>query len=418
MRYSLTNRYHLTYGTTRSDRNFVLALILLNVYNLLVNLQDTYSSIPSISKYSVIVLVLILFIIKTNLQFTLSYYQKFLRLLIVIFLIRSCFLLILSFETKAIYFQNVFVNQLFFLPYFIPTVILISQFNIFLIKYLLHVSYFMTLLGLSVKLVFFGVGFDQSLYFIELSIIGSTYLVGGILFMVSHLYTNKSVFRWTFLNLILMIVILAILGRRGGVISGVYILIMFLIIRMRSNVISGIKKKIYLILTGFIILSFAVAYPYLEKNVFVFQRGFNSESLDESRGDVFRAFFHDFSSTTDWVFGRGLSGTVLRSVKIDNTKSNGIENGYLLLILKGGLLYLVPMLLIFLWSSFLGFFRTKNDLTKALAANIFIQILLMFSFGVPDTNTEYVFVFVSVSACFSKSLRRITNGQLIRILNY
>jgi hypothetical protein len=303
------------------------------------------------------------------------------------------------------------------MPFFLPIIILSTHFSVFSIKYLLHFSFLLSLLGLIVKTFMIAYGIQADLSFIQLNIMGSTSIASGILLMCSHLYINKNVMRISIVNMIINIVILALLGRRGGVVSYVYIMLLFLTISFQSRVVLSHQKKMYLAIFVLLIGLFLISYSYLENNVYAFQRGFNSEGWNESRGDVIDNFFKDFTAHNDWTFGRGLNGEVLRFSN-DTKKVAGIENGFLTVILKGGLFYLIAMLLLFIKAIYMGFFKTNNDLTKAFAANIFIHVLSMFSFGIPETTSDYVLVFVSVSICFSKKIRSLSNLNVIKILNY
>ncbi|MCX6238343.1 MAG: O-antigen ligase family protein [Bacteroidia bacterium] len=321
------------------------------------------------------------------------------------------------------FFQDMFVSTQFFLPYLLPLIILYAKFNVFFFKYLLRITYILIFFEVALKLITLTIGFDKDSDRVVGVLMSITSLAGGILLFVSHLYRNKNVLKLLLLNFILGLIIASFLGRRGSVVSHLYYLIFFIILRYKSKLIRKVKKRVYLIWAFLIVIIFFLSYSYLEKNVYVFQRGFTSQGWEESRGDVIRAFFKDFSSTSDWIFGRGLNGMILRSVGTDpgteagTVESGGIENGFLWVLLKGGLLYLLPMLFLFLRASYLGFFKTKNDLTKALAATIIIRILTMFSFGIPELSTGYIITWISVSSCYSGRLRSLTNTEIIKILN-
>ena len=114
---------------------------------------------------------------------------------------------------------------------------------------------------------------------------------------------------------------------------------------------------------------------------------------------MFEDFNNDFTSNNDWIFGRGLEGRVYRSIHSEGS-SETIENGFLTILLRGGLLYLVPFILILLRASYLGLFCSRNDLAKALGCIILIHFLGMFAFNLPDYSGQYILVWISVSACY------------------
>jgi hypothetical protein len=151
-------------------------------------------------------------------------------------------------------------------------------------------------------------------------------------------------------------------------------------------------------------------------SAYVFQRGFDTASLEASRERVFEDFFIDFSGTNEWLFGRGLDGDILRTITEEGT-GKLIENGFLTVILKGGLFYLIPMLIIMLKACYLGFFKSNNDLGKALAALVFIQIISMMMHGLPEYSSHYVLVWVAVAGCFSSAVREPDNEEVFLKMN-
>jgi predicted membrane protein len=63
-------------------------------------------------------------------------------------------------------------------------------------------------------------------------------------------------------------------------------------------------------------------------------------------------------------------------------------------------------------ASFLGFFRSNNDLAKALAVFLLIHIVMMFSFNLPDYSVHYIVVWIAVSACFTPKIRNYNNEEI------
>jgi hypothetical protein len=99
------------------------------------------------------------------------------------------------------------------------------------------------------------------------------------------------------------------------------------------------------------------------------------------------------------------------------TKANFFENGFITILLKGGLLYSIPFILIFLRASYLGLTKSNNELVKALASLILIQVMYMFTWGLPTFSTQYIFIWISVSACFTPEVREYSNEQIYQVIN-
>jgi hypothetical protein len=406
-----------TRRTQSSDHYFVIGFLLLDFFNCVSTLQLKYP-FPSIIKYGLVFLALAAIFYKfgdSNILRNFYGYKKA-KFVLLFFCIRTVYLVLFSVEISGSFIQKALIHQLYFMPYFIPPFILLSRFKISFFKYIFKISYLLLYISLVINCGIIITGINPEFYLEATSIMMLVSLSGSSLLMISHLYRNKRIFNLSLLNTILSLIVFAFFGRRGAVIIIAGTLLFVLIIRFRSKLVSAAKKKFYLasalLLTGVIF----VFLPFLNNNIPFLQRGFTEDDIEDSRGRVFEDFFSDFTSRTDWIFGRGLNGTVLRSIS-ETGRSENIENGYLSLILKGGLLYLIPVILLFMRAIYLGYFKTNNDLTKALAASILIQFIAMFLFGIPEFSSGYFFIWICASACYSIELRKITNIDIVNTFN-
>jgi hypothetical protein len=245
---------------------------------------------------------------------------------------------------------------------------------------------------------------------ISLFDMGSTFLL-----LLSHFSRKKYVSYFILLYCLIWVFLYAFYGRRGGFINSLLVLIFMVLMRIRSTILRQDERfKIYFL--GLLIVIIFLAFGYLITSTYVFQRGFSREAFEASRATVFEDYFNDFNLTKDWVFGRGINGTILRSL-VDSEQSHTIENGFLVVLLKGGLVYLVPFLLILLRASYLGVFRSNNDLARALGYIIFLYVILMSAFNLPSYSVGYIIVWISASACYTKSLRDHSNLQVYQAIN-
>ena len=154
----------------------------------------------------------------------------------------------------------------------------------------------------------------------------------------------------------------------------------------------------------------------IAESTYVFQRGFSKEALEESRGFVYEAFFLDIDSATEWIFGRGLGGVISREASTDRVV-DFVESGFLVLLYKGGLLYMITFFVILLRATYLGLFRSNNDLVKALAIQLPIYIFSMYAWNWPEFSTKYVFMWISVATCFTPQMRELSNEEVMWSLN-
>ena len=320
----------------------------------------------------------------------------------------------LKFE-GVIYIQRTLADRAFLIPYLLPVIILFIKFDQDFFSALFRyasVLMFPVIFFLLYTLIF---DLNQPSWLEQFELINLFNVASGFLLLTSHLTKRKYVSKIVILYYILFVVLSLIYGRRGGVISCVLLLMFMIYVRLRSPLFN-IRHRTKMYLAGILIVMFVLSFGYLLKSTYAFERGFSKEGFQESRGAVFTDFFEDFTSTQDWIFGRGIQGRVYRSIYSQGTLDI-IEQGFLTVILRGGLLYLVPFVLIFLRAAWLGFFRSNNDLVKALAILVFLHLALMFYFNLPDYSTYYVFIWISITACFNKRMRDYSNADLYKAMN-
>jgi len=251
----------------------------------------------------------------------------------------------------------------------------------------------------------------ENLHRIWIFDIGSSFLL-----LTAHVSKKRAVSIVILFYIILMLLLSVLWGRRGMLIEYLLLIIFMIIIRIKSSFIrTNSRVKIFLSLLALIFL--LIIFGSLFESTFVFQRGFTLEAFNESRGLVIEDFLIDFTSTSDWIFGRGIDGSILRTIDINSGSENLIENGFLTIILKGGLLYLIPFIIIFSRAIFLGFFCSRNDLAKSLAAILLIHLIIMFTFNLPDYSSKYIIAWVAVSACLNPEIRNTTNLELAKAFN-
>ena len=141
----------------------------------------------------------------------------------------------------------------------------------------------------------------------------------------------------------------------------------------------------------------------------------SSRATENTRDQVFAYFFTDMSN--DWLIGKGMNGTYYCPIRSDESQEvtdyrDVIECGYLQIVLKGGVINLILYLIIFIPAIYLGFFKSRNGLCKALALIIFLWLIDMFPFGLPVLALRYLLVWIAVGVCYSKKIRDISEIQM------
>lgn len=222
---------------------------------------------------------------------------------------------------------------------------------------------------------------------------------------VSKKYKNVAV-----LAMILGLFLFTITARRSGMFMYLLVFLFFFYLYVFQ---SGKRSRTlkFLFVLSVLLVGLLVFYIYSNSLFSMLAARWD----ENSRGGVHDYFFRDFSGHTfDWIFGRGLNGTYYcPGVSIDVTRRDVIETGYLYLILKGGILYLTMFVSILLYSAYLGFFKTKNRLTKGMALYILAHVIFLVPFGLPAFSFEYVILWIAVLYSYSREWRMKTDKEII-----
>jgi hypothetical protein len=393
-------------------RAFIILLCLIPFFSLISNLQVLYSfnSIP-LYLISILFIYVSLKLFLNNRPIWLN--TKTDKLVYFLFYIFTFYLVIQSVRFEVFYLQEFFVGELFLLPYLLPIFMLsISikphtfKFYISIIKKLLFPGF------IALILIIANLNFEYWLIhvrFFEIFLFGFP-----LIFLLNRFINNKIVKILLYTTLILVLFIVSYYGRRSIVFDYTLIFLFFLFIQIASRKNSKITLAIQFICLSVLVFFIFVFFSEDILQLGIFQRGINIEAWELSRGAVVADFFEDFNSITDWVWGRGLNGTVKRSIDFANNSGEGnlIENGYLQLVLKGGNVYFFFILYFFLKAFYLGWFNTRNDFTKAFAALLLIHLLGMIAFNIPIFSHRYMLNWLSIPICFSTYYRGLTNKQV------
>ena len=194
-------------------------------------------------------------------------------------------------------------------------------------------------------------------------------------------------------------------GRRGGVFMSIlYFSGMFYLYLEQSKSSFRFVKMI------FVVAIMTVAYLLVKNYSDSFFSIFYDRLFEDSRGRVEQALIKTLDKEDVWLYGKGIEGTYEERHFKDPRYVH--ETGYLYLILKGGILYLFFYVSLLLHAAYLGFFKTRNRLTKALALYVFFHIVFLIPFGLPSFSLEYLFVWIAFGICESLRWRSFTNEQI------
>jgi len=102
------------------------------------------------------------------------------------------------------------------------------------------------------------------------------------------------------------------------------------------------------------------------------------------------------------ILGKGMNGTYYYpfegETEVDGVifgeveYRNVIENGYLQLMLSGGVMHVVLFLLLCIPAIYKGIFRSSNQFSKACAIFIFLKLINMLIYGLPMLTVHYILI--------------------------
>jgi len=231
--------------------------------------------------------------------------------------------------------------------------------------------------------------------------------------LLTYVYQKKKGIFFSLFTLGVTFLIVTMRARRGLMFMTLCFMVCSYLMFFFTN-----RGKILKILLSIGILFVVLAYSYLtysrnQSGIF----GLITDRVNENTRQGVEDYFFASMSTKDLIFGRGINGlyycpgidemegttTVLRSV---------IETGYLQIVLKGGFISLLLYLLITIPAIFLGLFYSKNVLAKASAVWIFLYTIFLYPTYVNIFSLTYLIIWISVSICYSKSIRSKTNEDV------
>lgn len=148
----------------------------------------------------------------------------------------------------------------------------------------------------------------------------------------------------------------------------------------------------------------------------------------ESRESVFEDFFEDLDvNSFDFLYGRGMFGSFYsRYLAIDESsltglgsgQRDGIENGYLQLILNYGFIYVCCFFLISVYCFFKGVFFSNNLIVKASGTLILVNLVDMIGFGIPEVSLRYFLVWFSMPFCLSSEFRSYSDKEVLEAIKF
>lgn len=241
--------------------------------------------------------------------------------------------------------------------------------------------------------------------------------IGYLLINFVYQTGKKGLMRFGIKNMFALFVILvtlffAIFRARRGLIF----MCLTTLICMGMIYVITTKKRTLIIATAVILLvAGAFVVPNMKTPAMF---GFLIDRGEEDTRTGVEVWMYADMSPADWVIGKGIKGKYYCPI-VDNVNDaeglgyrDNIETGYLQIILKGGILSLSLLLLIFIPAVYFGLFKSRNVLSKAASMWIFLWIVYLYPSGGIVFNMNYVLVWVAVGICYSEKIRNLPDETI------
>ena len=252
---------------------------------------------------------------------------------------------------------------------------------------------------------------------------------GSTIILLTIAYHSRRVKIVTVLTFIISLLLMVLHARRNMILYLSLVLIFLLIIMLFSSS-KQVKRSRMSFILGLVFiasLSFLVIYLLNLDFTYTIERFTTtaSEGINYSRETVLEEFKTDFNRTpVDWWIGRGLNGTFYSLLgggrdafgALQAGQREVIENGYYYLILKAGLLYVIPFALLSIIGFIKGFFYSRNMLSKAAAAIVLINLVDLIGFGMPGLHLKYLILWFSLALCYSTRIRNYSDDLIKRFI--
>lgn len=253
-------------------------------------------------------------------------------------------------------------------------------------------------------------------------IIRTTAGVSGFLLLISPYFNNRKK------NFILTIYLVSLLfmlyhARRNMVLYfGSFFIFYYFLSFLSNTALLKVSRWKTVLNTFFLGVIGSVVFLFSNPDFSLFFE--RAETGMESREGVIEDFFIDIVPfSNDFYFGRGMFGEFFSNTlgidkygELGTGMREGIENGYLQLILNFGFIFVIAFVLLSLIGFYKGYFKSNNLLAKACSVVLIINLIDMIGFGVPELSFKYFLVWFSIPYCFSKNFRNLSDFQIKNLI--
>ncbi|MFD1294230.1 hypothetical protein ACFQ5N_10320 [Lutibacter holmesii] len=209
-------------------------------------------------------------------------------------------------------------------------------------------------------------------------------------------------------------------------------ILFFLAIFKNLNTLKYLKKiRVFLLFLPF----FLVTLSFFGLNIFVFFDEYKTEysikgkdnldisMVNDSRTGVYLDAWNGVTKENNLIFGISAAGyhdTFLKDIFDGSNLKNGrlgSEVGILEYLLRGGLVFVLVIVLLHYFASKLAIYKSNNLLCKFLGVYISFRLFFLFIEAQVSFNLSNISTFLALGLCLNQTFRNFTNNEMKTFLN-
>lgn len=240
----------------------------------------------------------------------------------------------------------------------------------------------------------------------------------AFVFITNKYHSNRNILI-SLLVLVFAFLIATLGARRNLMLTfGLYIMIGS-IVALVNGKLKTLESRIIVSVIGGLAILGAFTF-YLSESTGTFSK-ITGRASENTREEVFMAYAIDMGNIKDLLIGRGFSGDYYSpGVDFDDVGETNdyrtvIECGYLQLILKGGIVYMIIYMSLFIGAIYYGL-RGNNQFVKGMSYILMVQIIDMVPFGVHAFNVKSFMIWLAVSICYDTRIRQMSDDDIMGLL--
>lgn len=240
--------------------------------------------------------------------------------------------------------------------------------------------------------------------FISNSTLGISSIAVPVLMVYFKKYMCSTEWKWYLISYLATMVLSLYMARRGAtVVSALYLFSCWVLYLVCDKKTSKIKIIfITLIYVALALCLFSVGGDFLLGNL-------SARGTEDTRSGVELNFWLDMTDK-DALWGKGWFGEYYEPFAQDDRP--WIETGYLSLILRGGIVYLVLYIAMLLFSAMKGLFFSKNLFVKSFGVVILISLFELYPYGWPKFDLGHLLLWIGGFLCNRKDYRKLSDREI------